>query len=101
MDRKFAYVGISTESPENLKKMKDKSGVDFAFLSDAEGKLLDVFGIRHKGGNAMDGSDVARPTIVVLRNDGKLGIIEATTNYRVRPSGASINEKALQAIGQK
>ncbi|MEC5127481.1 redoxin domain-containing protein [Verrucomicrobiales bacterium BCK34] len=95
-----ALAAVTVDEGEALKLAKTKASADFPILSDNEGKLIDVFGLRHKGGNAIDGSDISRPAIIVLNREGKLIYSEYTDNYRVRPSpkklAANITERLKQ-----
>lgn len=67
-------------------------------MSDSEGKLIDQFGLRHVGGNAIDGSDISRPAVIVLDRSGKVIYSDYTDNYRVRPSPEKTAEKIAELI---
>lgn len=73
------------DAGEALKLAKTQSGASFPILSDSEGTLVDTFGLRHKGGNALEKTDISRPAIIVLNREGKLIHSDYTDNYRVRP----------------
>lgn len=93
----FKLAAVSAEKPEDLAAGKEKTKAEFAFLSDAEGKLADAFGLRHEGGNPMDGSDITRPAVVALKKDGTVVFVDPTENYRVRPAPAEIAERLRTA----
>jgi len=75
--------------PEDLTKVKTKSGAVFSFVSDPDGKLLDLFGARHVGGGPT-GEDIARPASVLVAGDGSVLWESFTDNYRVRPKPAAL-----------
>jgi len=81
-----------------LRLSKSKSGATFPILSDSEGKLIDRFGLRHEGGNAIDGSDISRPAVIVLDRSGKVIYSDYTDNYRVRPSAKKTAEKLSEML---
>ncbi len=86
------------DAGEALRLAKTKSGATFPILSDSEGTLIDQFGIRHEGGNAMDGTDISRPAIIALNKDGELIYSDYTDNYRVRPSPEETAAKISESL---
>lgn len=59
------------------------------FLSDPEGRLLDLLGMRHEGAGP-DGRDIAQSASFLFEPDGTLLWHHATPNYRVRPKPETI-----------
>lgn len=82
-------MAVSIDAPENLEKMRSSAGAEFVFLSDPDGALMDLFGIRHAGGS-MEGSDIAQSASFLLAGDGRLVWSRVAENYRVRPRPAEI-----------
>ena len=68
--------------------MRTSAGAEFEFVSDPEGVLLDLFGVRHQGG--MPGVDIAQSASFLLDRQGKLVWNRVAENYRVRPRPAEI-----------
>lgn len=83
-------IAVSTEEPEGLTKARSKAGVDFPFIGDPEGGLLDRLGLRHVGGHPTTKMDIAQPASVLIRTDGTLAWSSYAENYRVRPSPAKV-----------
>lgn len=71
--------------------MRSSAGAEFDFLSDPEGVLLDLFGIRHQGGGP-GGVDIAQSASFLLDPEGRLVWQRVAENYRVRPRPADILE---------
>jgi peroxiredoxin len=68
--------------------MKSKS--NFPLLQDVDGGLLASLDLLHKGGNPLNGNDIARPALVLFDKQGKVIWSKATENYRVRPTPEDI-----------
>lgn len=52
-------------------------------LSDADRRTITAYGLLH-GGASIDGSDIARPAILVIDADGRVRWRNLTENWRVR-----------------
>lgn len=61
---------------------KDRRGI--TFLSDPDGKLIDLLGLRHKGAGP-GGLDIAQSASFIFQPDGTLLWHKLAPNYRVRP----------------
>lgn len=59
------------------------------YLSDPEGQLLDLLGLRHEGAG-MDGLDIAQSASFLFDQDGTLLWHQLAPNYRVRPEPEAI-----------
>ena len=62
-DRTFVVVGISGDTPRNLKYFQQAEGLNFPLLSDPDGKIAKAFGVPVKTGDksitrTLDGKDV-------------------------------------------
>ena len=75
---------MSVDQPTDLERMRESSGATFDFLSDADGELINLFGVRHAGGS-MDGADIARSASFLLDRDGRLAWMRVAESFRVRP----------------
>ncbi len=79
-------IAISVDSPEDAKKMQERCGaVDFTFVSDPEGKTLDLFGVRHVKGDYRTGRDLAQSATAIVDRKGRLRWLAIAETYRVRP----------------
>ena len=72
--------------PEYAIKMKKIVKPDFEIMVDREGKLVDLLGIRHKGGDPIKKRDFPQSVSFLISRDGKLIWHTLASNYRVRPA---------------
>lgn len=79
-------IAISVDDQENLVEASIKSKSNFPMLQDTNGELLMKLDLLDKGGNPMNGGDVARPALVLFDKSGTVLWSLATENYRVRPT---------------
>ena len=77
-------VAASVDPPDKLRLMREMSGATFEFLSDPDGRLLDVLGMRHAEGRA-DGVDIAQSSSFLIAADGEIVWLHVAENYRLRP----------------
>lgn len=87
------------DSPDDTAKMRTsvlnavtgdaKDPRAITFLSDPEGRLLDLLGMRHEGAGPT-GLDIAQSASFLLDADAKLLWHELAPNYRVRPEPEEI-----------
>lgn len=77
-------LAVSTDSPEALAGLAADLGLEFKLLSDADRRLVEALGLRHPGGNPIDGSDIGRPAVLLVF-EGTVRERHATDNWRVRP----------------
>lgn len=59
------------------------------YLSDPEGRLIDLLDLRHKGGGP-EGLDIAQSASFLFAEDGTLLWHQLAPNYRVRPDPEEI-----------
>lgn len=76
-------MAVSVDSPEELTIMRQAAEAEFPFLSDADGRLMDLLDVRHVGG--MAGLDIAQSASFLLTPDGKVLWYHLAKNYRQRP----------------
>lgn len=76
-------LAISVDSPEKNLGVVRKAELDYPILSDADGTMMDAFGVRHVGAS-MDGGDIARPAVFVIDTKGDIAWRKITDSYRVR-----------------
>ncbi len=82
-------VAVSVDPPADLERMRSAAGAGFEFLSDPEGRLLELFGVRHASGR-YDGADIAQSASFLLDAEGRVVWRKVAANYRVRPRPAEI-----------
>jgi peroxiredoxin len=75
---------VSVDPPEASEALRQRLNVDFTFLSDPQGLVLDALNIRHHGGRVSDGGDIAYPTQILVDRDGIVRWTYESTHYRVR-----------------
>lgn len=75
---------ISTDSPEDSRRLRGRLGAGYTFLSDQEGKVLDLFRIRHRQPNPKR-HDIAMPTMILVDRAGRVRWTHQAADYRVRP----------------
>jgi len=88
---------ICADSVEANAKVVDQLQLDYTILSDPDLIAIDRFDLRHKGGNPIEGKDVARPAVFVLDRNGVIRWRSLTDNWRVRVRPETILEQ-LRAI---
>ncbi len=76
--------------------MRQASGAKFPFVSDADGKLMDLLDVRH-GKGRVDGVDIAQSASFLLSAEGEILWYKLAKNYRHRP----LPEEILQVIDQR
>jgi peroxiredoxin len=74
---------VSVDPPQTSEALRQRLEVDFTFLSDPDGRLLDLLNIRH-GGGRNDKEDIAYPVQVLVDRDGIVRWTYESTNFRVR-----------------
>lgn len=78
-----ALYAVSVDPPEASEALRRRLGVDFTFLSDPQGQVLDQLGIHQRGGR-IDGADIAYPAQVLVDRDGVVRWTYTSESYRVR-----------------
>lgn len=74
---------VSVDPPEVSEALRRRLNIDFTFLSDPEGIVLDMLNIRHRETRMRDGG-IAFPTQVLVDRDGIVRWTYASEFYRVR-----------------
>ena len=87
---------VSVDLPDASEALRKRLQCDFTFLSDPQGTVLDRLNVRHRGGRASDGGDVAFPAQVLVDKDGIVRWTYESEYYRVRARP----EQVFAAIAQ-
>lgn len=97
--RGLRIVAASVDSPEDTSKMRRsviggetgeaEAWDGITYLSDPEGRLLDLLGLRHEGAGP-GGGDIAQSASFLFQPDGTLLWHRVAENYRVRPEPETI-----------
>lgn len=74
---------VSVDPPEASEALRKRLECDFTFLSDGDGTVLDLLGVRHRQGR-MDGVDIAYPAQILVDEDGTVRWTFNSDNYRMR-----------------
>ena len=77
--------------------MRDAAEASYEFVSNPDGELLDLFGVRHV--NGMGEVDIAQSASFLVDATGKLVWKKVADNYRVRPLPAEILAAADDLLG--
>jgi peroxiredoxin len=87
--RGVRLVASSVDAPDKLAAMRTSAGAGFPFLSDPQGRLLDLLDVRHPSGGH-EGQDVAQSATFILGPDGNVLWRHLAANYRQRPDPADV-----------
>lgn len=90
-------VAVCVDEPADLERMREAAGAEFTFLSDTGGRLMDRFGLRHRGGRA-DGADIAQSASFLLDAEGRVAWFTVAENYRVRPHPDEVLEAVDRSL---
>lgn len=75
---------VSVDPPDVSEALRRRLNIDFTFLSDPDGIVLDALNIRHRKGRRQDGGDIAFPTQILVDRDGIVRWTYASESFRVR-----------------
>ena len=70
--------------------MKKAAQAEFDFVSDPAGQLLDLFDVRHVGGNPEIAGDIAQSASFLVSPEGRVVWRHLSPNYRLRPEPSEI-----------
>ena len=93
-------MAVTVEPPATLLKTKRKLKVDFEFISDEQGALMDLFGLRHVGGQPQENKDIPRPASILIDGQGAVLWSAVADNYRVRPKPKTVLAAARKALAE-
>ncbi|CAM2005110.1 hypothetical protein APED_00480 [Acanthopleuribacter pedis] len=62
--------------------------------------MATALGLRHEGGNPMDGSDIARPARILIDRTGRILWSDISENYRVRPLPEQILKEVAPLVNR-
>jgi peroxiredoxin len=74
---------VSVDPPQASEALRQRLGIDFTFLSDSDGEVLDLLGIRHRRARR-DGEDIAYPAQILVDQGGTVRWVYSADSYRVR-----------------
>lgn len=78
--------------------MRTWAGAEFDFLSDPEGRVIDLFDLRHRGAGP-GGADIAQSASFLLSPEGRVLWLKVADNYRMRPDPKVILAAADALLG--
>ena len=85
-------LGISRDAVAKQKKFADMHSFDYPLLSDADGEVAAIFGVRRGGVLGMIGMPVRRWTFAIGRDHRVKAVIQSETNMRTHA------DEALKAL---
>ena len=97
-ERGVRVVAVSVDPVETTRKLVEKQGYPFVFLSDEKLEVIRKYDLVHAGGGR--DSDISRPGEFLIDPTGVIRWRDLTENYRVRVKGETIL-KELDALGVK
>jgi peroxiredoxin len=86
-------IGISVDSPEESRDLREQAGYTFTFLSDPKADVIRRYDVLHAGGG-IQGQDIARPAEFLVDSSGIVRWVNLTENYWVRARPEDILEVA-------
>lgn len=82
-------VVISVDSPEESRKLAEKAGFTFDFLSDSNIGVIRSYDLVHAGAGE-HGRDISRPAEFLVDSSGVVRWVNLTDDYRVRARAEQI-----------
>ena len=82
-------VVISVDSPEESRKLAEKAGFTFDFLSDSNTGVIRSYDLVHAGAGE-HGRDISRPAEFLVDSSGVVRWVNLTEDYRVRARAEQI-----------
>jgi peroxiredoxin len=86
--RGVALVAVSVDPEDVTRKLCEKQGYMFTFLSDIKAEVIRRYDLLHAGG--FGGADIARPAEFLLDANGKVLWLNLTEDYKVRSKAEEI-----------
>ncbi len=90
-------IGISTDSPERLKRFAEKHSLSFTLLSDPEGRIASLYGVLKRSGKTRRPS-AERVTFII---DGRGVVSKVLRNVRPAEKHADLALEHVKALGSQ
>ena len=87
--RGVRIVAVSVDPSETTKKLCEKRGYTFTFLSDPKAEVIRRYDLLHPHGG-IEGADIARPAEFLLDGEGTVRWVNLTESYKVRATAKMI-----------
>ena len=87
-ERGIRIVAISVDPPDVTKKLCEKQGYTFTFLSDEKAEVIRAWDLLHPG--AFRGQDIARPAEFLVDATGTIRWVNLTESYKVRAKAEEV-----------
>jgi peroxiredoxin len=87
-------VAVSPDDPERVRKLAEANGLEYTFLTDPGGEVIEGYGIgnpRHTNGV------LPHPTALVIDRAGRVRYKRIDEDYKVRPPAEELVE-AVRAL---
>lgn len=87
---------IATDGPQDAKRVVERNGLDFPVLCDTQRKVIEDYGLVHKGGGP-DGTDIAVPANILIDKGGRIAwhYVARKVNDRLDPDTVADAVRAL------
>ena len=86
---------VSSDKPERVASFRDKQGITYTLLHDANGTTFDSYGVRNENADRT----IPHPTVVVVDSDMTARYVASDENYRKRPPANEV-VAAVRAVVQ-
>jgi peroxiredoxin len=83
--RGYTVLAISPDDAEGMQKMADRMDRPYRFLSDANLKVTDLYGIRRD-------EELPHPAVIILDKKGLVQWFYVGEDYKQRPSATQLRE---------
>ncbi|RMI14385.1 MAG: hypothetical protein D6681_05280 [Calditrichaeota bacterium] len=93
-ERDIHIISVVPGNAEAAQKMHRAVKASFPVLGEPTGRLMDVLGLRHKGGNPLTGEDIFQSASFLIDRNGRVVWSRVAKTYRVRPRPEEILEAA-------
>jgi peroxiredoxin len=78
-------MAISVDPPEKSREIVEAYDLAFPILSDPGADTIRAYGVVHRDGDPINGTDIARPATFILDREGRVVWSYLPKNWRIRP----------------
>jgi peroxiredoxin len=89
-------MAIAVDPPAKSREIVDAYDLTFPILSDTGAETIRAYGVVHRDGDPINGTDIARPATFILDREGRVVWSYLPQNWRVRPRPAELLDELAQ-----